>query len=70
MLKAVKMSAVMTQETKITSDSENVIKTTQKRVSCNGGGGALGHPAIYLNMGTDGQVVCPYCSARFVLETK
>ena len=60
----------MTQEIKNTSESEQVIKTSQKRVSCNGGGGALGHPAIFLNMGTDGQVVCPYCSARFVLESK
>lgn len=60
----------MTQEIKNTSESEQVIKTSQKRVSCNGGGGALGHPAIYLNMGTDGQVVCPYCSARFALESK
>lgn len=42
-----------------------IIKTTKRRVSCNGGGGALGHPAIYLNLGTDNAVTCPYCSARF-----
>jgi uncharacterized Zn-finger protein len=35
-------------------------------VAC-GGGGALGHPKVYLNIGSDGQVACPYCSRRYVL---
>ena len=35
------------------------------RVSCNGGGGALGHPQIWLTFGKDGTVVCPYCSKKF-----
>lgn len=43
-----------------------VIQTTQSRVSCNGGGGALGHPQIWLNMNADGEVTCPYCSRHFV----
>jgi len=43
-----------------------VIRTDKSRVSCNGGGGALGHPQIWLTLGEDGQVVCPYCSATFV----
>lgn len=43
-----------------------VIQTTQSRVSCNGGGGALGHPQIWLNMNADGEVSCPYCSRHFV----
>ena len=36
-----------------------------KRVSCNGGGGALGHPQIWLTYGKDGTVICPYCSKKF-----
>lgn len=36
-----------------------------KRVSCNGGGGALGHPQIWLTFGKYGTVVCPYCSKKF-----
>jgi len=36
-------------------------------VGCDGGGGALGHPLVYLRIEADGQVVCPYCSRRFVL---
>jgi len=43
-----------------------VMQTTQSRVSCNGGGGALGHPQIWLNMNADGEVTCPYCSRHFV----
>lgn len=38
-------------------------------VSCDGGGGALGHPKVYLHLATDnGSVVCPYCSKTFVLK--
>lgn len=37
-------------------------------VVCNGGGGALGHPAVYLNLGPKRQVECPYCSRLFVLD--
>ena len=43
-----------------------VIQTTQSRVSCNCGGGALGNPKIWLNMNADGEVTCPYCSRHFV----
>jgi uncharacterized Zn-finger protein len=39
-------------------------------VACNGGGGALGHPRVYLNLGADGRIECPYCSRLFVLRGK
>ncbi len=29
-------------------------------VGCDGGGGALGHPKVFLKIGDDGEVVCPY----------
>ena len=35
---------------------------------CDGGGGALGHPRVYLEMGQDDFVECPYCDRRFVLK--
>ena len=47
-------------------DDEMTIMTNQARVSCNGGGGALGHPQIWLNMGADNTVTCPYCSRHFI----
>lgn len=30
--------------------------------ACNGGGGPLGHPRVYLNLAPSGRVECPYCS--------
>lgn len=38
-----------------------------KRVSCDGGGGALGHPRVYMEMGEADFVECGYCDRRFVL---
>ncbi len=43
-----------------------LVETT--RVSCDGGGGALGHPRVFLDMGTKGWVECPYCDKRFELK--
>ena len=36
--------------------------------ACDGGGGALGHPKVYLNLAKDGEIDCPYCGKRFVLK--
>ena len=36
-----------------------------KKVICDGGGGALGHPKVYLEMGDKNEIVCPYCSKLF-----
>ena len=45
------------------------ITTSEARVACDGGGGALGHPKVYLEIKPAvGEVVCPYCSRRFVLS--
>lgn len=41
-----------------------------KEVSCDGGKGALGHPKVYLNLGSKGSIDCPYCGTHFVLEKK
>jgi Uncharacterized protein conserved in bacteria len=30
--------------------------------------GPWGHPKIYLEMGAANEIVCPYCSRRFVLS--
>ncbi|MBI1196503.1 MAG: zinc-finger domain-containing protein [Phenylobacterium sp.] len=44
-----------------------VIQVRSHRVSCDGVGGALGHPRVWLEMGEAGFVECPYCDRRFVL---
>lgn len=41
---------------------------TEKTVACDGDEGALGHPMVYLNMGEDGRIDCPYCDREFILE--
>ena len=43
------------------------ILVDERTVACDGGGGALGHPRVYLRI--EGQeVLCPYCSRRYVLN--
>ena len=38
---------------------------SEKKVSCDGGGGALGHPKVFLDMGKNNKIICPYCSKLF-----
>ena len=39
-----------------------------RRIACDGGEGALGHPRVWLTIPHDtGWVECGYCDARFVL---
>ena len=45
-----------------------VIMVRTRRVACDGVGGALGHPRVYLEMGDENFVECPYCDRRFVLR--
>ena len=49
-------------------DSPEVIEVDDTRVACDGGGGALGHPKVYLEMGDKDYVECPYCDRKFVLK--
>ena len=50
----------------IKEDSKSNIKiVSSKKVSCDGGGGALGHPKVYLEMGDENEIICPYCSKLF-----
>ena len=46
------------------------IEVDESVVACNGGGGPLGHPKVYLNLSADGQVECPYCSRLFIHQSK
>ena len=55
------------QSTKAPEPPE-VIAVHEHRVWCDGGGGALGHPRVYMEMGDSGFVECGYCDRRFVLS--
>jgi uncharacterized Zn-finger protein len=48
-------------------DPPEVIAVESQTVACDGGDTALGHPRVFLNLGDEGQVDCPYCGRRFVL---
>jgi uncharacterized Zn-finger protein len=45
-----------------------IISVETTTVACDGGGGALGHPRVYLTLGKEGEIECPYCSRRYVLK--
>jgi uncharacterized Zn-finger protein len=48
-------------------ETPETIVVTTTRIACDGGGGALGHPKVYLQIGDEGFVECGYCDRRFVL---
>jgi len=43
------------------------IEVEEDTVACDGGGGALGHPRVYLML-KDGRVECGYCDRLFILK--
>jgi uncharacterized Zn-finger protein len=49
-------------------EAPEIVEVEDTRVSCQGIGGALGHPKVYLEMGDADFVECPYCDRRFVLK--
>jgi uncharacterized Zn-finger protein len=44
-----------------------IVDAESEVVSCDGGG-ALGHPRVWLNMEGRGEIDCPYCDRRFILR--
>ncbi|XP_078276266.1 NADH dehydrogenase [ubiquinone] iron-sulfur protein 6, mitochondrial [Rhinoraja longicauda] len=45
---------------------EPISEVTDRVVSCDGGGGALGHPKVYINLDKETKVgTCGYCGLRF-----
>lgn len=45
-----------------------IVEVTSRRVKCDGGSAALGHPVVYYDMGEEEFVECGYCDRRFVLK--
>jgi uncharacterized Zn-finger protein len=46
------------------------IDVETETIDCDGGGGALGHPRVFLNMEGKGRIACPYCGRDFVLKSE
>jgi uncharacterized Zn-finger protein len=49
-------------------DNPEKIVVTTKKVACDGGGGALGHPKVWYDMSEQDFVECKYCDRVFVLK--
>jgi uncharacterized Zn-finger protein len=42
-----------------------IIQTTKRTIACDGGDGPLGHPRVFLTIGTADEASCPYCSRLY-----
>ena len=41
-----------------------------KEFQCMGARAPYDHPHVYLDMGADGQILCPYCSTLYVYDPR
>jgi uncharacterized Zn-finger protein len=46
-----------------------VVDDDTEEVECDGGGGPLGHPAVWYSLVDQDYVECMYCDRRFVKES-
>jgi uncharacterized Zn-finger protein len=49
------------------SEAPETIEVESETVACDGGG-ALGHPLVYLHLNAAGWIECGYCDRKFVLK--
>ena len=49
-------------------DPPEIVEVETDVVACDGDGGALGHPRVWLNMQGKGVIDCPYCDRQFKLK--
>ena len=51
----------------MTVEAPETVIVDQYRISCDGGGGALGHPKVWLQIPNEhGWVECRYCDTKFI----
>jgi uncharacterized Zn-finger protein len=41
-----------------------------KELNCMGARPPFDHPHVFLDMGSDGQILCPYCSTLYVYDPR
>ena len=46
----------------------NRIKVGVKEFQCMGASPPQDHPHVYLDMGNDNEIICPYCSTLYVYD--
>lgn len=52
------------------SDGASQIEIGVKEFMCVGALPPFDHPHVYLDMGADAEIVCPYCSTHFVHSSR
>lgn len=50
-----------------TPQDPETIYVSERRIACDGGGGALGHPRVWYSL-EDGVAECGYCDRRYVYK--
>lgn len=55
---------------KVKSSPLETLHVNSKKVSCSGSAGVSNHPLVYLDMGKNDFVICPYCSKYFTTKEK
>jgi uncharacterized Zn-finger protein len=51
------------------AEPTEIIHVESSAVACDGGGGSLGHPRVFLRIKAEaGEIDCPYCGRRYVLK--
>ena len=45
------------------------IKVSVKEFMCTGAKPPFDHPHIFIDMGSDGEAICSYCSTRFIYDS-
>jgi uncharacterized Zn-finger protein len=50
------------------NEPPEIIYVDDRRIACDGGG-VLGHPRVFLNIGDRESVECGYCDRMFVLRS-
>lgn len=51
-----------------TAPEKIIVPRNADGVSCDGGGGALGHPKVWYSFDNEKQVECLYCDRLFIRE--
>lgn len=53
----------------VRTKSYELFEVQSLEVACDGGGGSLGHPKVYLHIDQNvGSITCPYCSRTYRLK--
>ena len=47
-----------------------ILETESTTVACDGGGGALGHPKVFLQICNQNEIECPYCGRIYKYRKK